>query len=300
MKKLPLFLAAIPLYAAADIYRFTFCRDRSKLSTLLLDKKTHEPDYYLWRDERADRLKNAKHLRFEMLSERGETLCGFYYPCREKPTGRIAFIVHGYHSEHIETAGMLFEYYHSRGFDVFTCDNTASGVSGGRLFGYDVFESDDCLKWLYFLINEFGSDVQIVMHGFSLGGATVLKMSDRCPDAVKFIVSDSGFSGADTLLRSRLGAALPIYDRINRLLAGYALCDTRVEANVKGSPLPFLIVHGKDDPTVPFYMAEDIFAMCPNEKDCLFTEGTRHIETMFRAPELYETKLDAFIEKYVE
>lgn len=86
-------------------------------------------------------------------------------------------------------------------------DNTASGLSGGAWFGYDVFESTDCLKWLSFLEGEFGSDIQVIMHGFSLGGATVMKMSDRVPDVVKFIVEDSGFTGraADTALAARAG-----------------------------------------------------------------------------------------------
>ena len=96
----------------------------------------------------------------------------------------------------------------SRGFDIFTCDNTASGESGGKLFGYNVFESADCLKWLNFLRSQFGEDIKVVLHGFSLGGATVLKMSDRCPDCVKFIVSDSGFIDAREILRSQLG---PLY-----------------------------------------------------------------------------------------
>ena len=300
MKKYPLVIGALGIYALADVYRYTFRRDRSKLTTLLFDGKTHQSDYYVWRDSAAERLKNARCFEYGILSERGETLRGWYYPCGSKMSKNIAFIVHGYHSEHVETAGMLFEYYHSRGFDVFACDNTASGSSGGHLFGFDVFESDDCLKWLYFLINEFGADINVVMHGFSLGGATVLKMSDRCPSVVKFIVSDSGFSDARELLRSRLGVSYPVMASLNRIIAGYSLSDTAVFENVAGSSLPFLIVHGTDDPTVPFSMAEKIFDACPGEKDRLFVDGARHIESMFRAKDEYEAKLDAYIEKYIE
>lgn len=73
----------------------------------------------------------------------------------------------------------------------------------------NIFESNpSCLKWLSFLEGEFGSDIQVIMHGFSLGGATVMKMSDRVPDVVKFIVEDSGFTDARPILRSQLG---PVY-----------------------------------------------------------------------------------------
>ena len=292
--------AAIPLYAAADIYRYTFLRRRSRLSEALLDKKTHAEDYYLRRDAAAEKLRGQMHLCYTISSDRGETLQGFYFPCGAKFSGKIAFIVHGYHSEHAETAGMFREYYHSRGFDIFAPDNTASGMSGGGVFGYDVFESADCLKWLDFLKAEFGRDIQVVMHGFSLGGATVLKMSDRAPDIVKFTVSDSGFTDAREILKRRLGPLYrPMY-ALNKLVGGYDLDDSDVSENVRRSTQPMLIVHGREDPTVPFSMAPRIYELCNADKDFLYTDGAKHIETMHMAPEAYAEKLDGFIKRYIK
>lgn len=293
-------LAASPVYVAADIYRFTFLRHRSLLSTALFDRKTHEEGYYTYRNGAAERLRSCVRLCYTIRSERGERLQGFYFPCGAKFSRKIAFIVHGYHSEHIETAGMLFEYYHSRGFDVFAPDNTASGKSGGRVFGYDVFESADCLRWLSFLKSEFGSNIQIIMHGFSLGGATVLKMSDRVPDTVKFTVADSGFIDARELLKRRLGPLYKSMYELNKLIGGYDLADSDVSENVKNSRTPMLIVHGKDDPTVPFSMAPRIYELCPGEKDFLYTDKAKHIETMYAAPEAYTKKLDDFIKRFIK
>ena len=95
--------------------------------------------------------------------------------------------------------------------------------------------------------------------------------------------------------------SVPLYGlmaRLNRIIAGYDLAETDVRENIKNSPLPFLIVHGKDDKTVPFSMAPRIFELCPNGKDCLFTEGAKHIETMHVAPDAYVQKLDRFIKEY--
>lgn len=289
----------MPLYAAADIYRYTFLRRRSRLSTALLDKKGHAEDYYLRRDSAAEALRAQMHLCYTLRSDRGETLQGFYFPCGAHFGGKIAFIVHGYHSEHAETAGMFREYYHSRGFDIFAPDNTASGMSGGSVFGYDVLESADCLKWLSFLEKEFGSDIQVVMHGFSLGGATVLKMSDRLPDIVKFAVSDSGFIDAREILKRRLGPLYrPMY-ALNKLVGGYDLADSDVSGNLRRAKRPLLVVHGREDPTVPFSMAPRVFELCAAEKDCLYTDKAKHIETMHIAPEAYMEKLDGFIKKYI-
>ena len=292
--------AAIPVYAILDIYRYAFRRNRSWLSQLLLDKKEHQPDFYEWRDGAAEALRSKMHIRYTIQSERGETLQGYYFPCGNQLSKKIAFIVHGYHSEHAATAGMVCEYYHSRGFDVFTCDNTASGESGGHTFGYDVFESVDCLKWLDFLKQEFGSDIKVVMHGFSLGGATVLKMSDRYPDFVKFVVDDCGYIDARELIKKGTGPLYPIMYRLNFLFGGYDLADSDVSENIKNSKVPFLIMHGKKDETVPFSMAPRIYELCPNDKDCLFVDDVKHMECSHYAQADYEAKLDAFVAKYID
>lgn len=299
LKKLCL-LTALPPLAVWNLYRYIFARRRPPVLEAVLDKKTHLPEYYSWRDEHADALKNKVHLCYSIKSERGETLEGFYFPCGKKFSKKIAFIVHGYHSEHAETAGMLHEYYHSRGFDIFAPDNTASGLSGGSWFGYDVFESVDCLKWLSFLENEFGSDIQIVLHGFSLGGASVMKMSDCVPDTVKFIVEDSGFVDARPILRSQIGPLYRLGAELNRLVAGYNLDDTDVTGNLLHAAKPMLFVHGHDDPTVPFDNAPLAYELCSAAKDYLFSDKTRHIETMFTNPDAYSRKLDEFIKKYID
>ncbi len=293
-------LAAVPPLAVLEIYNYIFARRRPPLMAALLDKKTHAAEYYLWRDARALALENSVHLCYTIRSERGESLQGFYFPCGKKIGKKIAFIVHGYHSEHAETAGMLFEYYFSRGFDIFCPDNTASGLSGGSWFGYDFFESRDCLKWLGFLEYKFGCDIQVVLHGFSLGGATVMKMSASVPGTVKFIVEDSGFVDARPILRSQLGPAYGLIEKLNRHIAGYDLDDTDVMPELEKAALPMLFVHGTDDPTVPFENAVRAYDACTCPKDHLFTENTRHIETMFTNGAAYAAKIDAFIAKYIK
>lgn len=108
-------LTAIPPLAVWDVYKFIFARSRPPVLNALLDKKTHRPEYYVWRDEHSAALESKVHLCYTLESDRGEILQGFYFPCGKKFSKKIAFIVHGYHSEHAETAGILHEYYHSRG-----------------------------------------------------------------------------------------------------------------------------------------------------------------------------------------
>lgn len=294
-----LIVVLILAFMIADIYRYVFCRNNGCIIPLIMDKKNHSEEYYEKRDSNAEKLRNAAQERYEISSERGERLKGYYLPCGEEKSKKIAFIVHGYRSEHAETAGMFLDYYHSRGFDVFTCDHTAHGESEGRQIGYDYFESADCLKWLDFLAGQFGEDISIVLHGFSMGGATVMKMSDRLPAQVKFVCEDSGFISGEEILRGQLGPLYGLMDYLNGKIAGYKMRDTDVSNNLANTKTPFLVVHGFDDPTVPFSMAPRVYELIPTEKDCLFTPGIKHIESMHFAADAYIEKLDAFIDKYI-
>ncbi|MCR5664726.1 MAG: lysophospholipase [Oscillospiraceae bacterium] len=302
MRRALLIAPALVLGAAAlgleEFYRFTFCREGSPLLNRLLDKKGHEADYYEKRDAAAERLRRRPQERMSLRSARGEKLAGFYFPMRGEGK-RIAFIVHGYRSEHAETAGLYADYYESRGFDLFCCDHTAHGESEGRLIGFDLFEAADCLLWIEALRRRFGEDVQIVLHGFSMGAATVMKMSADCPGNVKLIVADCGYADAQRQLAGQFGPLYPPLRLLHRLIAGVDLRDGDVRPSLRRSRIPILIVHGRLDKTVPFENAPELFACARSEKDCLYVENARHVESMYAAPEAYAARLDAMIGKTV-
>ena len=280
-----------------ELYRYTFCRGGSRLLAPFLDKRGHEDDYYQKRDEAAARLRERPSETMEIRSARGERLRGWYLPLSGNGK-RIAFLIHGYRSEHAETAGLYLDYYASRGFDLFCCDHAAHGESEGRLIGFDRFESEDCLRWIDTLRARFGEDVELVLHGFSMGAATVLQMSGRCPGQVRFLVADCGFASGEEQLRSSLGPLYPPMRALNRLIAGYDLRQTDVRASLDKSDKPILFVHGREDPTVPFRNSEELYERYQGPKDCLFVDGARHVESMYVDPVGYAQKLDGMIEKY--
>ena len=234
----------------------------------------------------------------ELRSKRGTVLRGWYYPLQGEGK-RIAFLIHGYRSNHAEAAGFYLDYYASRGFDLFCCDNTAHGESEGRFIGFDVFECEDCLDWVEALIERFGEEVQLVLHGFSMGAATVLKMSSRCPGQVRFLVEDSGFLSAEEQLRGSFGSFYPLMRGLNKWIAGYDLKETDVRPSLEKSDKPILFVHGREDPTVDFSNGQRLYDLYRGPKDCLFVDNARHVECMYRDPDGYAQKLDRMIGSYV-
>ena len=299
MKKLVAAIpAALAAFAVEEVYSFTFLRRSSKLFNHFLKKRNHDEVYYAHRYSSADALRKAPQQVLEMKSSRGEKLRGFYLPCANSTGKKIAFIVHGYRSEHAETAGMFLDMYHARGFDVFCPDHAAHGESGGTLIGYGYYESIDCLAWIDFLREKLGADIQIILHGFSMGGATVLRMSSDCPDNVRFIIDDSGFTSAEHLIRPRMGAFYEPMRLLNRVVGGYDLRDTNVLPKLEKCDKPIIFVHGRMDPTVPFAESELAYAAYKGPKAKLFMDDARHIEGYHTHPAEYEALIDAFTARY--
>ncbi len=281
-----------------ELYRYIFCRKSSALFTLLFDSKGHEANYYLARDTASARLRDIPCETYTIAGGHGETLKGFYYPCGANGK-KIVFLIHGYRSNHLETGGLFYDYYKSRGIDFFCCDHTASGESGGRFIGFDVWESQDCLRWIDFLREKFGNDIEIMLHGFSMGGATVLQMSSHCPENVKLIVSDSGYRNAKASMDHQIGPLYHPLRLINRLVAGYDWNDSDVTQSLAASRIPILFVHGQDDKLVPYENGPQLYEMYQGEKDCFFPPKTRHIESIYTYPQEYMEKLDGFIGQHM-
>lgn len=282
-----------------DAYRYMMCRDTAGYMERILDIADHPQEYYDKRDSMDEEMKKRPCIHLSTVSDRGLPLEGYYYTAGDKPCGKIAFLVHGFRTSHTRNAGIYYDLFTSRGFDIFCCDNVAHGRSGGRYMGYDFYESRDCLRWIDGLKHCFGDDIQIILHGQSMGGATVCKMADQVPSNVKFIVDDCGFTSAVDTLSRKTGPMFRPVRLLNRIVAGYDYGDTDVRENVKNALVPMLFVHGTEDKTVPFAMGQELYELCGSEKDFLFVEGAKHVESIFFAPEEYAKKIDGFIEKYM-
>ena len=74
-------------------------------------------------------------------------------------------------------------------------DNRAHGESEGTYIGFGWLDRLDCIQWIHKMKEYFDKDLQIVLHGISMGSATVLMASgEELPSDVKCIISDCGFT----------------------------------------------------------------------------------------------------------
>ena len=148
--------------------------------------------------------------------------------------------------------------------------------------------------------------MKIMLHGTSMGGATVLMASGLdLPDNVKGIVSDCGFTSPKEVFTHVLNNMyhLPAFpaiqgaDLINKKLAGYGMDECNAKNEVKKAKVPILFIHGSEDTFVPCSMCNEIYDNCSSPKRKLIVEGAAHAESYYKDMAAYEKALDEFAEE---
>lgn len=254
-------------------------------------------------------LENYGYERHYIYSDRGEKLTGYLLKAK-KPSKLFMFGSHGYKSNGRGEFKGIAQYYIKNGFNVFLCDHTSQGESEGRYAGFGGFESEDSIKWLHYLIETFGNDIKIAIHGVSMGAATVMMMSSHpnLPQNVKMIVEDCGYTTAmDEFSFKAKELKIPFsnlllrtVNEINKKKAGYDFYSINPIECVKKAKVPMLFVHGTKDNFVPFFMAKELYdAYSGIYKDMFFVEGASHARSSVVAWQEYQDKLDEFTQKFI-
>lgn len=183
-------------------------------------------------------------------------------------------------------------------------DERAHGQSEGKHIGFGCLDRQDALKWIEKVIKDCGEDVEILLHGTSMGGATVLMTSGlKLPIQVKGIISDCAFTSAKEVFTHVLKSmyhmpafpTIQISDFMNRKLSGYGLDECNAAREVKKAKVPILLIHGSGDTFVPCSMCETIYQNCASPKKKLIIEGAAHAESYYKDPTSYEKALNEFI-----
>jgi hypothetical protein len=183
-------------------------------------------------------------------------------------------------------------------------DARAHGQSEGKYVGFGCLDRKDALRWINWAVNTCGEDVEILLHGNSMGGATVLMASGlRLPAQVKGIISDCGFTSPKYVFTHVLHSmyhlpafpVIQIADFMNRRLAGYGMDECNAAREVAHATLPILMIHGDADTFVPSSMCEEIYASCASPKKKLIIRGAAHAESYYKDTKAYEQALDDFI-----
>lgn len=295
-------LAAAEAGGSVYFYRRTMKRSKAKVERTMKMAGTDWSQYFPMINSRKEYLLAQPHEDVYRHSGDGLKLHATYFPGKDKKKLVICF--HGYTSEGMNDYIGLSDYYLKHGFGMLLADERAHGKSEGEYIGFGYQDRIDALVWMNWAVKECGEDVQILLHGTSMGGATVLMASGlQLPEQVKGIVSDCGFTSPKYVFTHVLHSmyhlpAFPmiqIADYMNKKKAGYGLDDCNSAREVKKAKIPILLIHGDADTFVPCSMCEEIYENCASPKKKLIVKGAAHAESYYKDTNAYESALNDFI-----
>ena len=295
-------LAVSGASSSAYFYRRTMKRGKAKTERTVKMAGTDWNQYMPLLQERKAHMLNQPHEDVYKQSFDGLKLHATYFPGPDNKKVVICF--HGYTSEGMKDYIGLSDYYMKNGYGMLLPDARAHGSSEGTYIGFGCLDRHDAMGWIQWVIETCGPDVEILLHGTSMGGATVLMTSSmELPSQVKGIISDCGFTSPKEVFTHVLHSmyhlpAFPmiqISDLVNRKKAGYGLDECNSAREVQNAKVPILLIHGGGDHFVPPSMCKTIYDNCTSPKTMVIIEGAAHAESYYKDMETYETALDRFI-----
>jgi hypothetical protein len=247
-------------------------------------------------------VENTQTAKVEVTAQDGITLRGTEY-LSNTDSQKWVIVLHGYHSnpQAVEPVGMHFA---EKGYNVLIPSMRASNESDGKYIGMGWLDKDDLKCWINLIVKE-NPNAQIVLHGSSMGAATVLMASgDELASNVKAIIEDSGYTSVWEIFASEAKARfnLPSFPVLNafqvvaKIRAHYDIKEASALEQVKKSTTPILFIHGDQDDFVPESMCEKLYQAATCKKEKLVVQGAGHTESRYKAPELYYNAIFNFLE----
>ena len=236
-----------------------------------------------------------------LQSTDGLNLAAWWVP--EEGASRAAILVHGFGgNKSNEQVLATARIYNRAGYSVLMIDLRAHGRSEGsrRTLAYrEVRDVRGTLDWL----QKRGIDPeQTILHGWSMGGATVVRAA---PDTgVDAVIEEAGYADLPLLLGDALpeNSGLPAFFNPGTMLMAkvfldfdpWAVVPVRDASLLREEGTPLFVIHSTTDGTVPFRHAR-LFKDAYPEAGFWKLEGYDHVEA-YKHPG-YEEKLSGFLQR---
>ena len=265
----------------------------STIEVLGEDEKIIENNKKIAKENSEKWSEAIRQKQVEVKANDNITLRGTEYLNQEE-TNKWAIILHGYRSNpsSVLTIG---EHFSEKGYNVLIPSMRACADSEGEYVGMGWLDKEDLKCWINLIIEE-NKNAEIILHGSSMGAATVLMASgDELPANVKKIIADSGYTSVWDIFASEAKARfnLPEFPVLNMFQivanrkAKYDIKEASALEQVKKSKTPILFIHGDKDDFVPEYMCEKLYDATNCKKEKLIIHGAGHTDGKYREPEKY-------------
>lgn len=256
-----------------------------------------------------DSLRFAGVMRDTFILRNGYRLHAYYCPA-ERPSGKTAVVVHGYHVNPINIMTIARMYRDSLGYNLLTPSLHYHGLSEGAAIQMGWLDRLDVIEWSR-VAHETFSDTLQVMHGVSMGAATVMMASgeESLPEYVRGFVEDCGY----TSVWDEVNYAIIHYtglkpDHIMQTAErrvtsrfGWSMAEASSTDQLAKCDRPMLFIHGEADQLVPPHMAQENFNSKVNGyREIWIAPDSAHSMSFTDHPAEYTGKVREFLREHVE
>ncbi|QIK69707.1 alpha/beta hydrolase [Erysipelothrix sp. HDW6C] len=223
---------------------------------------------------------------------------------RTKPNNhKVALFCHGYMGTSLDMSpfyNLLAEF----GYDGVLPDARGHGKSDGDYLGFGWPDRLDIIQWIERIINVYGQDVEILLYGISMGGATVMMVSgEKLPPNIKGIIEDCGYTSVEDEVTFQLKKIfkippfplIPLTSLYTKHKAGYTFREASALEQVKKNTLPILMIHGEADDFVPYTMFDTVYQAAGGQKMRYTVPDAVHGASYNRNPNKYKETIGTFL-----
>ena len=230
-----------------------------------------------------------------------------YVPARDPASAQgTAIVVHGYGDNHLVFLYLVRMYRDDFNYNVLFPDLQYHGYSEGDHLQMGWNDRLDLEKWIEVAHGIFRDDF-MVLHGVSMGGATVMMASgDPLPGYVRAFVEDCGYSSVYIQFNNNRKMSfrfippdvLQSASLVTRNRYGWGFWQASSLKQLDKCDRPMLFIHGDADDFVPFDNLQKNFdAKIHGYKEMWAVPGALHANSYARYPEEYKRRVHDFLQK---
>lgn len=215
-----------------------------------------------------------------------------------------AIVVHGYGDNHYVFLYLVRMYRDEFNYNVLFPDLQYHGYSEGDEIQMGWKDRLDVEEWIKVAHEKF-NDPFMVLHGVSMGGATVMMASgDPLPEYVKCIVEDCGYASVIVQFNNNRKESfrfippdvLQSASLVTKKKYGWGFWEASSVKQLEKSTIPMLFIHGDADDFVPFDNLKMNFDAKKNGyKEQYVCPGAVHANSYQKDPETYKFRVLNFL-----
>ena len=218
----------------------------------------------------------------------------------------MEIMIHGYRGSAYRDLSNGIERAFALGHNVLLIDQRASSESEGNTITFGINERRDCLSWIDYVINNFDSNMKIILTGVSMGAATVMMASSMdLPSNVIGVLADCGYTTPKEIIMKyvkelKLPPKLfyPFIKLGAKIFGHFNLEEASPIESIKKTNLPVIFYHGTSDNFVPCYMSEKLYEVCNSDKKLVLIDNCGHGLAYLVDKEKYIEEMKEFFLKY--